>query len=942
MTKPTVFLSYSHQDEVWKDRVSSHLRASGFEVWDDRQIELGANWSPVLFDALDRAEAAILLISTAFLTSSFILEQEVPLFLQRRQAGKLHVIPLIVRPCAWQTVDWLESLQLYPPDGRALSLGVDSQIDQDLAGLTLKVLELLGGSGRPSPARGRGDGGEGFDLGRLPTPGPVFVGRDAELAKLDAAWEDPQIHVLTFVAFGGVGKSALLARWVDQMAAVYFRGAERALDWSFYSQGSSEDREASAEPFLDYALRFFGDPDPQAGSPHDRGKRLAGLVRQRKTLLLLDGVEPLQYGLGPLVGQLKDPGLRALLRGLAVQNPGLCVVTTRERIADLNAYSKTAPQDSLEELSVDAGVELLRQLKVDGSRKEMEAAVEEFKRHALTLTLLGNYLHKVHSGDIRSRKEVDLEDADELQGNPASRVIRAYQQWLGEGSELAILRLLGLFDRPASSDALTALRANPAIPGLTESLVDLSIKGWNIAVSNLRDHGLLAATDAQQPGTLDAHPLVRAYFREELESRPEAWQQGNLRLYEHLRNLAPEFPATLAAMQPLYAAVVHGCRAGRTLEAMDEVYWRRILREDQHFSWHKLGAFGSELTALASFFDLPWSQPSPRLIAAAQAFVQNEAGFVLRALGRLAEAVELLQAGLEARIRQESWINAAQVAENLSALTLILGEVVRAVAVGEQSVELADRSSDAAKMLFSRTCWADALHQADFWEESTAVFREAEAMQAELRSHEPLLYGARGFHYCDLLLGRLEPEDGSGLDGLAADEEEAERFWKVLVRAEETLGIAIENSWLLSIALDHLTQGRAYLGLARTASEDCDSHRAQAAEHLNHSVDGLRQAGQEIYLPRGLLARAAFRRLTEDFLGAAEDLDEVQEIAERSGMRLFECDAHLERARLCREEKNFAGARHHLARAAELVGQTGYLRRAREVAFLKAALAAAP
>jgi hypothetical protein len=41
-----------------------------------------------------------------------------------------------------------------------------------------------------------------LDLGRLPIPGPHFVGRDTEMARLDAAWEAPRPHVLTFIAFG--------------------------------------------------------------------------------------------------------------------------------------------------------------------------------------------------------------------------------------------------------------------------------------------------------------------------------------------------------------------------------------------------------------------------------------------------------------------------------------------------------------------------------------------------------------------------------------------------------------------------------------------------------------------------------------------------------------------------------------------------------------------
>jgi tetratricopeptide (TPR) repeat protein len=795
-----------------------------------------------------------------------------------------------------------------------------------------------------------------LDIGRLPIPGPHFLGRDAELARLDAAWENPSMHVLTLVAFGGVGKSALVARWMDRMAADGWRGAARVLDWSFYSQGS-KDQNTSAEPFIDHALRVFGDTDPKAGSLHDRGARLASLIRKERSLLVLDGVEPLQYppGRPEIEGRLKDPGLTALLKGLAAGNPGLCVVTTRERITDLAGSPNTAPQVPLEVLEPDAAVALLRQLGVAGQEKELYAAVEEFKQHALTLTLLGNFLRRAHGGDVRKRREIDLHHADEKQGGHAFRVIAAYARWLGEGPELAILRLLGLFDRPAEAGALKALRAGPPIPGLTEPLVDLSDEDWHLATAILREHSLLAAADPQEPETLDAHPLVRACFAEELESHhPDAWQEGNRRLYEYLCQAAPDLPDTLVAMQPLYAAVVHGCRAGRQQEVMAEVCKRRIQRGTEFYSTRKLGAFGSELTALAGFFERPWSQPSARLTAADQAFVLNAAASRLRALGRLAEAIEPMQASLEACIAQEDWENGvveATVASNLSELTLALGDVPRAVAFGEQSVELADRSGDVFQRLVNRARRADALHQAGRLEESTAAFREAEALQAEWQPQYPRLYSSQGYWYCDLLLGRAEPEAGSGLAGLAGPgsrPEEAKRFQQacqeVLERARQTLEWFERVYPLLDIALDHLTLGRAHLGLALTApqtaapGEDRAAGLAQAAEPLDRAVDGLRRAGREDHLPRGLLGRAALRRFRCDFTGAATDLAEALEIAERGPMRLHECDAHLEWARLCRDQGDLAAARRHVARARVLVNETGYGRREREVRWLEGTL----
>ena len=59
-------------------------------------------------------------------------------------------------------------------------------------------------------------------------------------------------------------------------------------------------------------------------------------------------------------------------------------------------------------------------------------------------------------------------------GVHARKVMESYQTWFAEGPELSVLRILGLFDRPVDEKVLGALLKPPAIPGLTESLTDLS------------------------------------------------------------------------------------------------------------------------------------------------------------------------------------------------------------------------------------------------------------------------------------------------------------------------------------------------------------------------------------------------------------------------------------------------------------------------------------
>ncbi len=122
---------------------------------------------------------------------------------------------------------------------------------------------------------------------------------------------------------------------LDPVAERHFmEGKKRVLGWSFYSQGT-DSTAASSDAFVDFALRWLKNEEEVPGSPWERGVLVARLVRAQRTLLVLDGLEPLQHPPGTLTGRLKDPAVAALLRELSIQNPGLCVVTTRLAVDDL-------------------------------------------------------------------------------------------------------------------------------------------------------------------------------------------------------------------------------------------------------------------------------------------------------------------------------------------------------------------------------------------------------------------------------------------------------------------------------------------------------------------------------------------------------------------------------------------------------------------------------
>jgi TolB-like protein len=487
---------------------------------------------------------------------------------------------------------------------------------------------------KPSTRRGP----EKISVARLPITASQIFGREEDIAFLDAAWSDPQVNVVTIVAWAGVGKSTLVNHWLRRIAAEQYRSAEFVFGWSFYRQGTSG-RSASADEFLDAALTWFGDPNPRIGTAWEKGERLARLVTHRRTLLVLDGLEPLQHPPGPQEGRLREASLQTLLRELAAFNPGLCVITTRLPIADVAGHEHgSARCRELDQLSSDAGVELLRALGVKGDEAELRTASDEFSGHCLALTLLGSYLTDALGGDIGRREEVSKRLAHDVRkGAHARAVMESYQNWFGEGPELSVLRILGLFDRPADAKAVGTLLKSPAIGGLTESLTNLSATGWRTILARLRRARLLAAEDPHNLGHLDAHPLVREFFGEQLRSeRTDAWKECNRRLYHYYRTLAPQLPDSFREMEPLFLATVCGCNAGLFRDALHEVYIPRIQRGDASFAANALEVKGALLSVLVHFFEHGrWDSPveagveDQRLTAEDELFVLLQAALYL-------------------------------------------------------------------------------------------------------------------------------------------------------------------------------------------------------------------------------------------------------------------------------------------------------------------------
>lgn len=826
----------------------------------------------------------------------------------------------------------LDELTITYASGKQFDLQQEIKtLDTQIEDLRQKINQLGMGIGNP---------GITVYTQRLPDTNARLFGRDKELQLLYDFWNDPSCNIVEFIAWGGVGKTALISYWLTGMAAEGYRGAQRVYAWSFYSQGAGDHRQSTADPFIIDMLKWHGkDPLQIPMDPIERARMLVKEIRTQRCLLILDGLEPLQYPPGEMEGKLKDLGLRALLKELANWNPGLCLISSRIKVSDLDGFvGRTVRHMPLEGLTPQAAAQLLGYLKVKGKPLELEAVSIEFNGHALALRLLGNYRNTFHQGDLRKRDRIKKLTMEEKHGGHARRVIDTYVQWFKQDEkflpELIVLYLVGLFDRPSPAGALAALLDDPALDSITALFKKLSPEGQTLCLKHLQNQDLLRLTyspNAQltsQPinqftalnsiSTIDAHPLIREFFAEKFHTDyPNIWRKAHATLYEYFKGLPEKhLPETLEEMEPLFQAVAHGCKAGLEQRAYQEVYENRIQRGNEYFSLKKLGGWGTELIALSYFFTRCWKQPSMKLQEENRAEVLSTVGYILRSMGRLEEATQPIKVALELRIQQKEWKNAAVNASNLSELLLTIGDLKAALYYGRLSVEYADRKNAAFQMIVFRTTLADALFQVGRFEEAVDLFADAEVKQQERQTKFPYLFSIRGFRYNELLLN-------------------LGRYQEVLERAQFSLKISEGDNWLLDIALDHLSIGKAYAHLYQ--KEPTETNQQKAIYHLQEAVTGLQNAGYQDDIPRGLLARAAWYRQQEQYEAALEDLAETLDIADSSGMRLHLIDYHLESARLRRAMGQDKKAQEHIAVARQLIEETGYHRRDEELEALSGA-----
>lgn len=429
------------------------------------------------------------------------------------------------------------------------------------------------------------------DLDRVGTgPEKAFQGREQELRILDDSLTDPQTKIVVLHAFGGTGKTALVKRWISSLQSRSFRGVDCAFGYSFYDQGQVNGT-SDADPFFTAALAQMGDACPSNGTPYERVLRLTRLICERKCLLVIDGIEVLQYA--PTQGHgndiLNHQFREFLFRVLGSKFPGLIVVTTRYLPRTLVDRPNVSCHE-LKRLDLPSGVDVLRAIGVndfvdDDGSNALENLVNENEGHALALVMIGSYLVEEHDGDPRRRHEIrDLPDLGD-HGRHATKVLAHYEGFFACGGtgELLALRAISLFDKPTAYDEFEVLYEH-CCKTSRRTKTDGQPLAPRQVVQRLVKLGLLTSSRSRDREYLDVHPIVRAYYRSRFRtSAPRDWSLANEFLFRRLLKAAPKCLSSTADGELITAktsarqlpvvehfseTIRHACDAGRLWDAL--------------------------------------------------------------------------------------------------------------------------------------------------------------------------------------------------------------------------------------------------------------------------------------------------------------------------------------------------------------------------------------
>lgn len=262
--KNKAFISYSHKDKEWLNRLCVSLKASLGDseiiAWDDRSIEKGRRWDEEIREAIADSCLAILLVTDDFLASDYITQSELPLIMAAAKEGKLTVLWVAVRPSSVKLRSDISQLEAANDPARPLSVLPSADVDSVMVQICDSIHEILKKYQThqvaivPEANEARSPGAQRVEGHNFPCPVP-FRDREKEMAALREQLSNPAIRLACVIGRMGAGKTALVSRFCELVETGQLNLGDKGKNWSIngivYFTFRSSDKQVPEQLFQD-------------------------------------------------------------------------------------------------------------------------------------------------------------------------------------------------------------------------------------------------------------------------------------------------------------------------------------------------------------------------------------------------------------------------------------------------------------------------------------------------------------------------------------------------------------------------------------------------------------------------------------------------------------------------------------------------------------------
>ena len=384
LKRDKLFISYSHKDKKWLERLRVFLKPSNraglVEWWDDTKLTPGSKWREEIRKAVNSAKVAVLLISADFFASDFIAEYELPPLLDAAENEGAKILPVIVGPSRFKRDKSLSEFQAVNDPSRPLIKMTKVEQEELWDELTARIeAELAAPSTvhnaedpdvKPTQPRPATDGSS-IPLTAVPGVG-IVVDRQDDIKAIEAFLANDAPGLVIVQGLAGIGKTTVTAQLVKLL-----RGQFKAVLWTICRA-----EQATADILFARLNTFFEQNDEPAlhgvwddARPDHLEAKIEKLVRAlaaNSYLLIFDELENwLSVDFELQHGDLRDV-LGAILR--ADHQSKVVFVTDRRPLLDPTSFplpTGSTLERTLLGLSHADAVELLHELHLEIDEKNV-------------------------------------------------------------------------------------------------------------------------------------------------------------------------------------------------------------------------------------------------------------------------------------------------------------------------------------------------------------------------------------------------------------------------------------------------------------------------------------------------------------------------------------------------------------------------------------------